>query len=188
MKKLMVLLVFIMLVSGCGDSGGKKSSTTNPVGVNNGTNTTLPGRTTPGGSVVTPTTPGVTPYGHGENSIFPRGDIYLEFNKNASGQVYADGDLILAQQFGSLNCVLPAGTYDLTTSSPGQEKLVVHNYGGVSLSAVGPVSFIANLENSLSMQNQNGEWVMHASLKLVSVGGVACSYPMTFSFSMPLAY
>ncbi len=184
MKAVVILLTAVMFFSGCSSSsGGGKANSTNPVGTNRNV---APGRVDPGrGSTTTPTVSGVTPYAYGENRVFPVGAIELGFDTSVSGDVYAEGEIRLQSQSGSLNCVIPVGTYDILTSIPGREKATVHNYGGITLSATGPVLFTAVLENSLSRQNPNGEWVMHAVLKIQSVGGATCSNPMTMSFGMP---
>ncbi|MGH1469282.1 MAG: hypothetical protein ACRBBP_10465 [Bdellovibrionales bacterium] len=183
MKAIIILLTAAMVFTGCSSSSGGKSSTTNPVDPNSGT--TQPGRVGGSGSTTTPTTPGVTPYAYGENRVFPVGAIELAFDTSTNGGVYSEGEMRLQSQAGSLNCVVPVGTYELLTSLPGTEKVVVHNYGGITLSATGPVLFTALLENSLSRQNPDGEWVMHAVLKVQSVGGVTCSNPVPLSFGMP---
>lgn len=183
MKAIVILLTAVMFFSGCSSSSGGKANSTNPVSPN-GKNVT-PGRTHTG-STVTPTTPGVTPYAYGENRFFPVGAIELGFDTSTNGSVYSEGEIRLQSKFETSNCLIPAGTYELLTSIPGiQKSTTVHHYGGVTLSATGPVLFTAVLENSLSRQNPDGEWVMDARLRPQSVGGVTCSNPVLISFGMP---
>jgi hypothetical protein len=192
-KVILISTLSVTMFTGCGgSSGGKKKTKPNNQyqpphnGNHNGQNN---GHGTPGrGSNQTPTTPGVTPYAHAQNTFFPRADLYLSFDKDGSGGVYAEGELDLAQQFGSNDCTMPVGVYDVSTLNPGSELTIVHNYGNVGLDLDGPVQVRALLENSYSMQNQNGYWVMHATLVIQSVSNSNCQgSPLKMTFSMPLA-
>lgn len=185
MKRTIILLTILMVFSGCSDSDDKAQSTS-PVGVNgNGNQQGTYPEQNPGRN--TGTEPGVTPYSYGENRIFPLSDIQLGFDRATDNRVYSDGTINLQQQFGFAGCSLQVGTYTLQTSTPGVEKGTAHNYEGIIFSAAGPVSFTATLDNSLSIQNQNSEWVMHAVLTVTSVNGSTCTSPMQLSFGMPLA-
>lgn len=179
MKNAIILLSVLFMITGCGGSGGDKATSTTPAGTTTGV--AITGAT---GSTVTPTTSGVTPYSRGVNNQY-RSELFLEFHKNSSGQVTASGDLELSQQVGFGSCILPLGSYDILTTSPGNQGSRVHNYSGITLSATGPQSFTALVENSLSLQNPNGEWVLFAVLKVQSVGGVSCDVGL--SFGMPLS-
>ncbi len=179
-----MIIATLFLMTACGgDSGGGASTTSPGTGSLSGSNTPSSIGTNPG-STITPGTSGYTPYSKGVSESL-RSALYLEFQKDSSGFVTAFGDLEMSQQIGFGSCTLPVGDYDIITSNPGREGIRVHNYNDLILDAVGPVSFQAHLENSLSIQNQNGEWVMYAVLKVQSVGGAQCNLPL--SFSMPLA-
>lgn len=185
MKNVVILLSVLFMMTACGGDSGGKATSTNLAGTSNGGIPISGGNgSVGGGSTQTPTAPGVTPYSRSVNTAL-RSELYLEFNMDASGQVAAFGDLDMSQQAGFGNCVLPMGSYDISTSSTGIQGSRVHNYRQITLSAIGPVSFTALLESSLSLQNQNGEWVMLAQLKVQSVGGSPCN--VSLSFGMPLA-
>ncbi len=187
MKKVIILLTTVVFLSGCSESSDDRIVSLNPIDSNRRPVIGTPPNRTGGGSTTVPATPGFTPSAYGENTLFPESDIQLAFQTNANGQVFSEGEIRLYEGSGYLGCILPAGTYTLVTSIPGNEKPTVHNFGGITLSATGPVLFTAVLENSLSRQNPDGEWVMHADLKVKSVGGVSCSNSgISLSFGMPI--
>lgn len=182
MKTLIMITTMLMIFSGCGDSGSG-ATTTNPTGSTGSTTTTTNTNT---GSTAT-ATEGMTPYSYGESTLYPLGEIGLEFDIDTSGSVFATGGMTLAQQFGSLACVLPAGDYVFLTAVAGAQKSKVHHYGGITLNGTGPVAITAVLDNTLSIQNQNGKWVMDAIFRITAVSGSTCVYQPQIRFSMPLA-
>ncbi len=191
MKQIIILLVAVMFLSGCGESSGEKVVSTNPVDSSGRPIEKAPDNGRNDESILTPVGLDVTPLAYGESLIFPEAQIQLGFQVGING-VFSQGEIRLLETFGYLNCELPVGTYTLITSIPGQKIItpgysepIVHNYGGVTLSATGPVLFTAVLTRSLSRQNPNGEWVMDAELKLKSVKGATCSNPIPISFGMP---
>lgn len=178
-------------MSACGDSSKSQSAKTTAGGSKNLVTTTVKsgGAGSTSGGQTGGTSPVLrqnhTPYSYGQ-STYPAGGIGLEYNVDANARVFAEGDMELDHDFGYGNCQILKGKYVLSTQNAGQQKTMVHHYGGITLSATGPKALVFTITNVLAVENQNGRWVQKVDIDLVSVGGQACSHLKMF-FAMPLA-
>lgn len=191
--KILILMGLVLALTACGDSGKKKVNRVNNTGFvsnqfgNVSTGFGSSGSVDPSlvtvGALITPTSIGV--------SSFPQGDLALTFERETNGQIYADGALSLPSgytgiSFNNFNCSLPAGTYNITTQTPGRQLSKDHHYGGMVVSATGPVSFTATMPNALASEIQN-QWFLHALMDLQTVSGQNCAgfgFPLRLSFGI----
>jgi hypothetical protein len=199
MKTLTVSILALFLMVGCGSDSGRRATSTSGNGSGNSGNSNNgnydPCRdrgynctpTNPGGGTGNPGNPGgqygsgFTPASYGE-SIY--GGITAAYNASSNTNVVAEGLVELDQDYGFMDCAIPRGSYNLTTTNPGQTGSIVHHYRniGVRLGS----SITATLENVVAMENVQGQWVQDARLRIITVNGNDCSF-LSLSFAMPFA-
>jgi len=190
MKNLILIFGLMLGLTACGGDSGSGASSTNTEQKGAVANevTTVDGETTitDSGLVAVAGDALNTPFSTGI-SFVPEASLGAEFDRDTSGFVFlTNGYIETSQAFGfGPDCVVPAGTYTLSTEGAGVQASKDHHYQGIVIEGVGPVNFTAAISN-VSAKDFQGTWKMQGAIEISHVGNRSCTgfgIPMTIYFT-----